>query len=483
MPIGSAGALTVSPTQGERFTIERLYRTPFISINSATVTAPPASPAIGDLYIVPAGATGAWATATVGTIAEWNGIFWAFLTPPAKMVGGIMDQADDGANEYLKWTGAAWEPFAHSGDVIGVTDGAAASTADELVGTASPGITAYQPNQIFRWRKGAAANATTTPHGNVGGLGDKPFTKADGSSLAIGDLPPLADFLASFDGSEQRVLGLMRSDVLTLIAANAPKLVIGGVTLYVRPGGNDTTGDGSANTDAKAFATIQGAINYAVNQLSVTGKVLRIQLGVANATYTAPASIPTGLNLIIQGDSANQDAYTIAGAGAGGTSGVIQVQGAILQLIGVQIQNTGTATNTLSAQSAGAIILYAITLSASLTTNPFAAIDAMSGGSIAVAGPIKVTTNIGYVMTSEGAIVVQTGAIITLGAGFTVTGAVCNADTCGTIIFANSSGWSGSATGKKFSVSTNGVINTFGQGTSWIPGSIAGATATQGLYN
>jgi len=112
MPIGSAGALTVSPTEGERFTIERLYRTPFISINSASRTTPPASPAIGDLYIVPAGATGAWATATIGTIVEWNGTFWAFLTPPTKMVAGIMDAAEASTAEFLKWTGTVWESFA-----------------------------------------------------------------------------------------------------------------------------------------------------------------------------------------------------------------------------------------------------------------------------------------------------------------------------------------------------------------------------------
>ncbi len=227
MPIGSAGAITVSPTQGERFTIERLYRTPFISINSATTTAPPANPSLGDLYIVPSAASGAWANAGKGTIAEWNGIFWAFLAPPLKMVAGIMDAADDAAVEYLKWDGTAWEAFAGTGCIFTVVDAAGASTADELVGTTVPGLLALQPNMIFRWRKGAAANATTTPHGNITNsagvaLGDVVFTKADASPLAVGDLPANADFWTEYDptGPRHRVQGQRLSDGLTNLSNN-----------------------------------------------------------------------------------------------------------------------------------------------------------------------------------------------------------------------------------------------------------------------
>jgi hypothetical protein len=42
--------------------------------------------------------------------------------------------------------------------------------------------------------------------------------------------------------------------------------------------------------------------------------------------------------------------------------------------------------------------------------------------------------------------------------------------------------WSGAATGKRYSAILNGVINTSGGGASFIPGSVAGTTATGGQY-
>lgn len=47
------------------------------SVLSVTQTAPPGSPATGDQYIVPSGATGAWAGHDK-TIAAWNGSAWVF---------------------------------------------------------------------------------------------------------------------------------------------------------------------------------------------------------------------------------------------------------------------------------------------------------------------------------------------------------------------------------------------------------------------
>ena len=260
MPIGSAGAITVSPTAGERFTIERLYRTPFISINSASTTVPPAGPALGDLYIVPANATGAWATAGVGMLAEWNGTFWAFLAPPLKMVAGIMDVADDAAVEYLKWDGTTWEAFASPGCLFTVVDTAGSSTSDELVGTATPGLTALQPNMIFRWRQGAAANTTTTPHGNVDGFGNKPFTKANGAPLAIGDLPAFTDFLTEFDGTGHRVFGPRPSDILALTATTpVGKTLASWSVAGTYPWTAPSKGTGAAFDVTQLYATVVGA--------------------------------------------------------------------------------------------------------------------------------------------------------------------------------------------------------------------------------
>lgn len=50
------------------------------SVLSATTTAPPGSPVSGSGYIIPSGATGAWAGKT-GRVAVWDGAAWAYAAP------------------------------------------------------------------------------------------------------------------------------------------------------------------------------------------------------------------------------------------------------------------------------------------------------------------------------------------------------------------------------------------------------------------
>lgn len=58
---------------------------------SRTLPSPPASPAAGKLWIVPAGAGGDWA-GQEGMIAEWNGA-WAFRPPPPGFLPFVADEA------------------------------------------------------------------------------------------------------------------------------------------------------------------------------------------------------------------------------------------------------------------------------------------------------------------------------------------------------------------------------------------------------
>ncbi|MBB4956234.1 hypothetical protein H4S14_004331, partial [Agrobacterium vitis] len=53
----------------------------WLAVTSMTVSSPPASPASGDTYLIPLGASGVW-SANVGKIAQWTGSAWAYLTPP-----------------------------------------------------------------------------------------------------------------------------------------------------------------------------------------------------------------------------------------------------------------------------------------------------------------------------------------------------------------------------------------------------------------
>lgn len=101
---------------------------------SDSTTAQPVSPVDGDIYIIPAGATGAqWSTFTAGDIAMFRGGTWLAFTPVGKPIVNV-----DGA---LKaWNGSAWLPVGSgSGDVVGpssATDSAIAlfdSTTGKLI--------------------------------------------------------------------------------------------------------------------------------------------------------------------------------------------------------------------------------------------------------------------------------------------------------------------------------------------------------------
>lgn len=67
-----------------------------LSVKSRAITAPPASPASGDTYIVPTGATGAWA-GHAGDVAVWvpgsPAGAWTFATPRTGWVTFVEDES------------------------------------------------------------------------------------------------------------------------------------------------------------------------------------------------------------------------------------------------------------------------------------------------------------------------------------------------------------------------------------------------------
>lgn len=71
-------------------------------LESVTTTAPPGSPALGDRYFVPTGATGAWA-GHAGEIARRLSASWSFVEPGIGLAAYIVDE-----DRLAVWTGTAW---------------------------------------------------------------------------------------------------------------------------------------------------------------------------------------------------------------------------------------------------------------------------------------------------------------------------------------------------------------------------------------
>ena len=72
------------------------------SVKSRTLATPPGSPANGERWIVPSGATGAWA-GQAGRIAHWNVNAWVFYVP----ITGWRYHAED-ERLTVVWTDAEW---------------------------------------------------------------------------------------------------------------------------------------------------------------------------------------------------------------------------------------------------------------------------------------------------------------------------------------------------------------------------------------
>lgn len=82
--------VTPATLSGSRHRLGQALTTPHITTKSATISAPPGSPGLGDLYLVPVGATGAWAGHD-GQLAQWDGAAWTFATAPARSIVRVAD--------------------------------------------------------------------------------------------------------------------------------------------------------------------------------------------------------------------------------------------------------------------------------------------------------------------------------------------------------------------------------------------------------
>lgn len=65
----------------------------FISVTSASVTAPPPSPEAGAVYLIPAGATGLWA-GLQDFVVQWTGKTWVYVSYPNGSLLGVADSGD-----------------------------------------------------------------------------------------------------------------------------------------------------------------------------------------------------------------------------------------------------------------------------------------------------------------------------------------------------------------------------------------------------
>ena len=256
----------------------------------------------------------------------------------------------------------------------------------------------------------------------------------------------------------------------------------GNRTYYVRTDGSDSN-NGLANTAGGAFVTIQHAYDVACQTLDFRGNSVTIQI--ADGTYTGGivSSFAWGVagNLIIQGNTAtpanvviNTTDYSFYFGGYGGPGR--------LYLKGFKMTTSVSGCPISIQTTTGLYDISAVSFGGTAGSNL---------GCINVGGPfcrVEVSGAIAISGTTPAMLNAYNGAQIEcFNPTFTITGtpawswngvraASCARVSIGSITF------SGAATGTRYDVSQNAIVDTFGGGATFIPGSVAGVTSSQGQY-
>lgn len=248
-------------------------------------------------------------------------------------------------------------------------------------------------------------------------------------------------------------------------------------TYYVRTDGSDSN-DGSANTAAAAFLTIQKAIDVVADTLDIAaGRTVVIQ--VADGTY-APITLRKthgAGKLVIRGNTATPANCIISGSSATAVS-CPQEAGVFGVLIeGFKITTT-TSGHGLYVVGTSSVLI------ANCTFGPIAgtAVLVVNGGNVQFAGDVTFAGSIAsHVLHAQHSGVIVASSVLLTFSSMSVSGSFAYAR-YGGVIHLGFSSWSGSFTGKRYDAAGLSLVSTFGQATTWIPGSVAGTTATGSVY-
>lgn len=244
-------------------------------------------------------------------------------------------------------------------------------------------------------------------------------------------------------------------------------------TYFVRTDGSDSN-NGLTDTAGGAFLTIQRAVNVAATlDLGIFNCIIQVAAGTYNGAVVLKSFVGAGQILII-GDDTTPANVIITGGGnlISGTD-----FGRYL-IAGVTIASTGLRNIQVSGR--GQLQYRNIVSKGAVGLNTH--VTALNGAEVQSLGNITLngSAQIGFLAANFGFMNLR-GQPITFASGTTIPSRGFQASDLGKVDMLSIT-FSGSFTGKRYEVNVNGVIFTNNAGETYIPGTIAGTTATGGIY-
>lgn len=259
-------------------------------VKSATLATPPTTPSEGDTYIVPAGATGAWAGKDT-QLARWTARSaavtpqWEFFVPKRNWLVGVDDSGANG--ELLRFTGTAWSRTTTPALPISLMSGVTPAAPNATDGAA------YEMGVKLRFAQSGVINAI------------RYFKAASETGTHIGRIwSSTGTLLASVTFTGETASGWQEQ-------ALATPLVVQANTTYVV----------SVNVNSHYAMTVSGLLSSLIN-----GDISSVADG-ANGIFNTTAGLfpATAFNnsnyfrdVVFTGDTATVTSITGYGAGQGG---------------------------------------------------------------------------------------------------------------------------------------------------------------------
>ncbi len=445
-----------------------------LAVDDRDLSSPPVSPVEGARYLVKPSGLGVFAGKD-NQIAHFRDGTFAFFAPQAGWIAFVIDE-----NVTLVFDGSAWVPLLGAAPQL------------QNVSRFGLGTSADDVNPLSARLNNALFAAKVVAEGGDGDLRYKLSKESAGNTLSFlfqNDFSGRAEigltgdddfhFKVSDDGSSWR-------DGIVIAAATGkvsfPQGALGvrdkltaARTYFVRPDGHDSN-DGLSDNFGGAFLTIQKALDVVFGTLDFATFNVTIQLG--DGTYsvgghvTAPR-LGTG-SVTVQGNAANPENVIVNVSSVGCFRAA---SGAALIVKDMELR-TSSGTNALVASVGGVIqfagIRFGATAAAHIRTEIGGLVEAT--GNYAIVGNASSHINMGLCGIAR-----VSGRTVTL-SGTPAFGSAFVLGTTAGMAVLNGNSFSGSATGKRYDVALNGGVNVSGAGVNYLPGDVAGTTATGGQY-